>query len=532
MTRLEARFREAVTLHQQGKLAEAERAYQDVLRQRPKHFDALHHLGVLALQSKRAVLGVQLIEKAISLNARNAAAQNNLGNGLRELGRFEAALACYDKAIAARPDYAEAWYNRGNALRDLGRAEDAIVSFQKAIALRPEYAEAHCNLAACLMQTLRHEDALESYDRALALRPNDAEAWYNRAIALQDLKRHDDALANYDKAIALRPGDADAHWNQSLCLLQMGEFERGWRLFEWRHKKRPPSARESFAQPPWLGETDIAGKAVFLHWEQGFGDTIQFCRYAELVRARGAKVIMSVQQPLRDLLGHLGPDIDFAGPSDRPAAFDLRCSLLSLPLAFRTTFATIPARVAYLRADPSLAAIWSERLAPTPRPRVGIAWSGSATNAHDHKRSIALLSLLPLLTGDVDWVCLQNEVRPADADLLKQTPRIAWFGEALTDFNETAALVHQLDLVVTVDTSVAHLAGAMGKPVWLLLQHNPDWRWLLDRDDSPWYPTVRLFRQPRPGEWDAVIGRVARELMMLTQPSARAFHARNLITGH
>jgi hypothetical protein len=298
--------------------------------------------------------------------------------------------------------------------------------------------------------------------------------------------------------------------NQSLCLLQTGRFEQGWRQHEWR--KRLDNAFRSYPQPVWLGEENIAGKTLFIYSEQGLGDTIQFCRYVKLMEARGAIVIMSVQQPVRRLLKQISPTIQIIDPNEMPTDFDYHCPLLSLPRAFVTTFETIPAEPRYLKADDELRAAWSARLPPKTNLRIGTVWSGSTGHKNDHNRSMKLETLLPIFSLDADWICLQKEVRDKDLALLRQDSRIAHFGDELKDFSDTAALVDLVDLVITVDTSVAHLAGAMGKPVWILLPFNPDWRWLLERNDSPWYPTARLFRQPQIGNWVEVVNQVKNEL--------------------
>ena len=251
---------------------------------------------------------------------------------------------------------------------------------------------------------------------------------------------------------------------------------------------------------------------LFLWWEQGFGDTIQFCRYAKLVEARGAKVIMSVQMPLRGLLKQISPTIQIINPHELPTDFDYHCPMLSLPLAFQTTLETIPAQQQYLKADEELQFAWSARLPPKTNSRIGLVWSGRTDSKSDYNRSMQLQQFLPILSADADWICLQKEIKEKDLGVLRQDGRIAYFGDDLRDFSDTAALLDQMDLVITIDTSVAHLAGAMGKPVWILLRYNSDWRWLLDRDDSPWYPSARLFRQQQIGDWAGVIDRVGSEL--------------------
>jgi hypothetical protein len=291
----------------------------------------------------------------------------------------------------------------------------------------------------------------------------------------------------------------------------LGRFEQGWHEYEWRKRIDDPVADRQYPQPLWLGAEDIQGKTVFLWWEQGFGDTIQFCRYARLVEARGARVIMSVQQSLRDLLTQISPTIEIIGPDDTPTHFDYHCPLMSLPLALATTLETIPSAQRYIESYEDRRADWAARLPPKTKPRIGVVWSGSSTHKI-YNRSMPLESLLPILSPGADWTCLQKELGEKDVAALKQDGRIAFFGDALKDFSDTAALLDLTDLVITIDTGLAHLAGALGKPVWILLPNNANWRWLLDRQDSPWYPSARLFRQQKIGDWAGLIDQVKGEL--------------------
>jgi tetratricopeptide (TPR) repeat protein len=489
--------------------ADALASYDKALALKPDYVDALCNRGIALRELKRPADALASYDKALALKPDHAEALCECGKALRELKRPVDALASYDEALALKPDYVEALCNRGNALVDLKRPADALASYDKALALKPDYVDALCNRGNALRDLNRPADALASYDKALALKPDYVEALGNRGNALVDLKRPADALASYDKAVALKPDCADAYWNQSLCLLLMGHFEQGWRQYEWRWKRDEWIAR-SYPQPLWLGEEDIAGKRLFIHCEQGLGDTIQFCRYAKLMEARGAKVIMSVQQPLCGLLKQISATIRIIGQNETPTDFDYHCPLLSLPLALGTTLETIPAEPQYLRSDEGLRTAWSARLPPKTKPRIGVVWSGSTV--HKDNRSIVLEQFLPILSTDADWICLQKDIREKDVAVLRQDGRIAFFGDDQRDFSDAAALLDLMDLVVTIDTSVAHLAGAMGKPVWILLPHNPDWRWLLDRHDSPWYPTARLFRQQQFGNWAQVIDQVKSEL--------------------
>jgi tetratricopeptide (TPR) repeat protein len=515
---------------------------------RPDDAAAHYNRGSELRRLKRFAEALAAFDGAIALKPDYAEAHNSRGIVLASLTRLDDALASFDQAIVLKPDYAEAYNNRGIVLQDANRLDDAILSFDKAIALFPDHAVAHNNRAVALQDVKRFDDALEGFDRAIALKLDYAEAYYNRAMALhalnrfdealagfgkaialrpdyaeayhnlgtvlQDLTRLDDALAAYGEAIALRPDYAEAYNNQSFCLLQKGSFEQGWRLHEWRKKLEAPVGNRFFPQPLWLGREDISDKTLFVHWEQGLGDTLQFCRYGKLLRDRGARVVMSVQEPLYRLLKRMSPYVRIINHDEVPAAFDYYCPMMSLPLALGTTLDTILSEQCYIFADEQACKAWDARLPPKAKPpigiakiRIGVAWSGNAKHKNDHNRSIDLATFAPLFSADAHWISLQKELRRGDAALLQEL-RIASYGDEMKDFADTAALIDVLDLVITVDTSVAHLAGAMGKQVWILLPYHSDWRWLLDRDDSPWYPTARLFRQDEMRSWENVIARV------------------------
>jgi tetratricopeptide (TPR) repeat protein len=532
-----ADLKNAIALHQRGQLGEAEPAYRKILQTAPHHFDAQHLLGVLKHQQGRhdeaatliaaalqqrpneavalanygAVLNalrrfaetVASCDKAIALKPDHPESFNNRGVALKELGRTEEALASYDKAIALRPAYAEAFNNRGIALRELKRTADALVSYDQAIALRPNYAEAYNNRGVALIELKRFDDALTSYATAITLKRSYAEAYNNSGAALYLLKRDDEARACYDRAIAFDAHYADAHWNKAQLTLLQGDFVSGWADYEWRWKIASAAPVHDLPQPLWRGGGEIAGKTILLHSEQGLGDTIQFCRYASLVAERGARVILEVQSPLKRLMADLPGAAQVIATGEPRPHFDFHCPLLSLPLAFGTRLETIPPSC--LRA-PAASGEWTT--IPERRPRVGLVWSGNPAHKRDQDRSILLRAMLPLLDSGATFVSLQKDVRDSDAILLKERSDILDLRDHLGDFADTAALISQLDLVISVDTSVAHLAGALGKPVWLLLNDVPDWRWLLGRDDSPWYPAARLFRQDATCDWGKVIARV------------------------
>lgn len=496
-------LRRAIASHQAGRLAEAEPLYRAVLDAAPQQFDALHLLGVLQHQQDRSAEAADLIAAALRERPDDPVALTNRSAALNALARFDEAIADCDRALAGKPDHAEAHNNRALALRGLGRVQEALAACERALRLKPGYADAYNNRGLALQALRRVEAALGSYDTALQLDPRHFDALNNRGIALFEQNRLDEALACFDRALAIRPNHAHAHWNRAQVLLLTGDFARGWPEHEWRLASNPGLQR-TLGRPLWLGDASPAGKTILLHAEQGLGDTIQFCRYAPMVAARGARTILEVQKPLVELMRTLAGPASVIARGDALPDFDLHCPLLSLPLAFRTELGTIPAQTPYLRAPSCVD--WEERLG-AKRPRIGLVWSGNPGHKRDRDRSIPLYALLPLLDADATFVSLQKDVRAADAAVLKETAVIDVASE-LTTFADTAALVSALDLVIAVDTSVAHLTGALGKPLWLLLQQVPDWRWLTDRPDSPWYPAARLFRQDATRAWGPVVARV------------------------
>ena len=503
----EAHYNRGKSLQKLSKDAEAVAAFEAAIALAPGYAEAYNARGISLFKLDRARDALASFDRALELNPAYAECHNNRGIVLQELGILDAALAGFAKAIALKPDNARAHNNHGTVLADLRRPRDALVSYDKAIALDPAYAEAFYNRGMALHDLGRFEDALASFERAIAVRPDYADAHHNRGAVLQDLLSLEDAIRAYATAAALRPDRAESHANQAYCHLQLGRFEPGWRMHEWRKKLPQPSGNRSFPQPLWLGREDISNRTLFVHWEQGFGDTIQFCRYGKLLRAMGANVVMSVQEPLYRLLKQMSPEIAIVHQAEVPEHFDYHCAMMSLPLALGTTLATIPAEPRYIFADAALRAGFEARLPAKTRPRIGLAWQGSATHKNDHYRSIDLDRLAPLLSADSDWISLQYGAAASGQDAAWPAKLVSC-ADAWVDFADAAALIDCLDLVITVDTSVAHLAGAMGKPLFVLLPFNTDWRWLLQRDDSPWYPSARLFRQKPNEPWQNVIARV------------------------
>ncbi|MDB5601268.1 MAG: repeat-containing protein [Xanthobacteraceae bacterium] len=507
-------LQQAHGLHEQGRLAEAETAYRHLLKLHSTHVDALHGLGLLHYRQQRYDEALVLYDRLRVMLPRHPAILCDRGNALMRLSRTSDALADYDKALALAPDHIAGLYNRGNALLELGRPAEALASYDRALVLQPALAEALANRGNALRSLGHFGEALASYEAALALRPDDAEILNNRGSALFNLGRDREAVSAFEAALARAPQFAQARYNMALALLRQGDFAAGWPAYEarWDSPFFVPQ-RRGFDVPLWLGQEPVAGRTLLLHAEQGFGDTIQFIRYLPQVAALGAQVLVEVPAELIDLVSGLIGDATVIPRGSALPAFDLHCPLMSLPLAFGTRLDTIPVPIPYLAAPPARAESWRERVRSVPGRRVGLVWAGRRTHDNDAQRSLTLPALDPLLAvKDRSFVSLQKELNVADAAALAERPHIVPLGSDLASFADTAAAIAALDLVVTVDTSVAHLAGAMGKPVWILLPFAPDYRWLTDCIDSPWYPSARLFRQTKPGDWASVIATVAAEL--------------------
>lgn len=504
--------RQALSSFQQGHFDKAERLCAAILEYRGDDFEALHLLGFIHLQRGRHADAIGLLAKAVRADAGSVDARSNLGLTFHNAGRFEEAIAQYRNALALAPHHPEILYNLGNAFLALERIDDALASYDEVLTNDPSHVGARVNSGNTLLRLNRPADALASYDLALALMPGHPQILTNRGHALRRLDRPQDALAYLTAALAKSPEFPEAHFEAALASLTLGDFTAGWKAYEWRWKTGAfADKRRSFRQPLWLGNAPLSAKTILLHAEQGFGDTLQFIRYASLLASRGARVICEVQPELISLLaGFDGVEVIAKGCT--LPHFDLHCPLLSLPLAFGTTLATIPAGVPYLTAPAARIAHWRERL-PQEGLRVGFVWSGSAAHNNDANRSIPLARFVSLFENS-PFACfsLQCEMRDADRHILSSLPNLVDLASELSDFADTAAVISLLDVVVSVDTAVAHLAGALGKPVVILLPHAADFRWMRERCDTPWYPTATLLRQPVFGDWDSVVSLLAGEL--------------------
>ena len=403
----------------------------------------------------------------------------------------------------------------GLALHLQGFYLEAFDKFQNALSMDPNNSIILNNLGVCCFFLKQYQNAVENYNKAIALNPQYVEAHNNLGNALVKLFQHEEALASYDQALTLDPTYVEAYWNKALALLQMGRFSEGWVLHEsrWAKPSFQPIVR-NFAQPIWDGSFSVAGKTLLLHAEQGLGDTLQFVRYVYMVQALGARLVVEVQAPLVPLLEGL-EGVTLVKQGDPLPPFECHCPLMSLPLAFQTTLSSIPSAVPYLKPSPEKERFWAEKLGPTSQMRVGLVWSGDPRHQNDKQRSMALSELMAALPPGFEYVSLQSEIRESDSQALKDKDRLVHFGSELKDFSDTAALCAQMDVVVCVDTSVAHLSGALGKPTFLMLPYNPDWRWLLERTDSPWYPTMQLYRQAQLGSWHSVLQNLSSDLLEL-----------------
>lgn len=435
---------------------------------------------------------------------------------LHQSGHIDQAKIMYQAILATQPRNADALSLLAIVATQTNDHALALETINKAIKINPANAGYYLNRGAAQKELKLLTEAVASFDRAIALQPDYAQAYSNRGIVQKELKYIDAAVASFDKAIALQPGHAEAYWNKAIALLVNGRYEEGWALYEWRWNLNDKNfVRRNYPQPMWLGTPSVQGKTVLLYGEQGLGDTLQLCRYARLVAAQGARVVMEVPRALHALLQGLDGVHVWVIAGEPLPAFDYHCPMLSLPLALKTTLDTIPTPPAYLKSDAALEAQWAQRLGPKTQPRVGLVWSGNPVHKNDHNRSLALSQLLAVLPDGVEYVSLQKDPREADRATLQNSPQIRHLGDDLNHYADTAALVDLMDLVISVDTSVAHLSGALGKPTRILLPYSPDWRWLHDRTDSPWYPSVTLYRQALAGDWGAALQQVQRDLLAL-----------------
>ena len=494
-----------------GRLDEAAQLLSEVVEVDPANGDALEGLAYIAANRRDAALAADYFDRAIAHLQATPERLRDAGTASQAAGRHARAVELFEQSLQLAPRDLETLNAAGMSFSELGDHERALQMLIRASEVRSGMWQIHYNMGRALGFLGRYDDEMAEYRRAIELKPDCVAAYVNLGVALRDLHRFDEALRVFQKAVRIDPNDAGARTNRSHTNLLLGQFEHGWREYEWRWRdgKQPLEFGE---ERLWLGDAPLAGKTLFVHNEQGFGDTLQFVRYVEECKKRGAHVVLRVQNELSPLIASYdGADV-VIGMRDEVPPFDYHCPLLSLPFALKSHASAIPSATPYLHADEARREPWQQRLAGERRPRVGVAWSGSRTHVNDRRRrSMQLAEWATLFEADASFVSLVKDVREDDRETLRglnASGKVRDVSDSLASFADTAALIAELDLVICIDTAVAHLAGALGKPVWILLPYSPDWRWLLNRTDSPWYPSARLFRQADRNDWAPVLTQV------------------------
>src|SRR6185437_12778168 len=437
-------------------------------------------------------------DKALSIDPDLEGAWLGRGNVCNYLKRYDEAFAAFDRALAIKPDLEGAWLGRGNVFYDLRRYDEASVAYDKALMIDPDLEGAWLGRGKIYNDLHQYKEAFYAFDRTLSINPKSAEASLGRGNAYFEQNEYADALSCYEKALESKPDFPDAHWNLALLKLSRGEFEKGWKLYEYRWKTRSVTTpNRDFVQPLWLNDFSVNGKTLLIHAEQGLGDTIQFSRYIELLKVTGAKVVFEVQRPLVSLFKAQNWNYEIVAQGESLPPFDAHCPLMSLPLAFRTTLETVPIGRSYIDSTKIEIPDSIKISADDTRPKIGVAWSGNPNFAkgNDTRRPIPLDRIGTLMSDKFSWFRLQKDLRDSDKNAIASLTKLNDYSKEFKSFSDTAALLGQLDLVISIDTSIAHLAGAMGKPVWIMLPFHADFRWLQDRSDCPWYPTAKLYRQ-------------------------------------
>ncbi|MBF0562350.1 MAG: tetratricopeptide repeat protein [Alphaproteobacteria bacterium] len=504
-----------IAFKEQGRLDDAIVRYEQALRIKPDYPEALNNLGVALKEQGRLDEAVERYVRALHLRPDYLDARNNLGIVLQHQGSFDDAIVQHKLALRLNPGNPEALHGLGIALQEQGKFDDAIDCYEQALRVKPDDPAVLDNLGNALQGQDRLEEAIGRYESALRLRPDYPEALINLGSAFKELGRFEEAFECFEQSLRIWPDYPEAQHNESLLRLLLGDLDSGWRQYEWRWQRKKSSlSPRDFSQPLWCGE-DISGKTILIHAEQGLGDTIQFYRYVSLVAQRAGSVILEVPGLLIRLLQQTGT-VSFVPKGQTLPPFDVHCPMLSLPRAFATTLQTIPGGVPYLRAEEARVLSWRNRL-PQDGFKIGIAWQGNPKNISDRGRSIPLFRFLPVgQVPGVRLISLQKDHGLEQLERLNDGMSVLSFGHDFDDgpdaFLDTVAVMRCLDLVITTDTAIAHLAGALGCPVWVALKFVPDWRWMLEREDTPWYPSMRLFRQTAAGDWDGVFTRIAAEL--------------------
>ena len=499
-------LRQAMALHSQGNVDAARTLYRRILSVVPNHFDATHLLGVTYAQTGDQDKALELFSKALSIKPGHPEALFNRGTMYQQQHAHDDAIADFTCVIDEVPGHQGALNNRSVCLEGAGRLEEALADSDSLVALDPENAVFWNNRGKLLGAMMDFEAALTCLNKAVALKPDYAEAFNNRAGVLAEFHRFDEALADYHNALAIRPDFADVKLGKGQLLVQQGNYSEGWPLFEcrWQQAGRQQAAA-AFDTPPWLGNDDLAGKTILVHAEQGLGDTIQFCRYVPLLAERGARVIVRAQPPVIDLLSSLDGVAHLLRPGDKAPEWDFHCPMMSLPLAFGTMLDTVPDHGPYLSAEPDLVTHWADRLGSGTKPRVAIAWRGNPENSYDRRRRINLCDFVRLLDGNMEWISLHHELTDDEASLIEATPQLTRPLDENTDMTDAAAICAIVDVVISIDTSLAHIAGATGRPTIVMLPFQPDFRWPVNRAETPWYANLTLLHQRADRDWAPVV---------------------------
>ena len=498
-------------------------SYRRAIELKPNFAEAYYRKALLLHELQQYEAAIANYKKAIFFKPDYVEAYLNLGNVMQILQQYEAAIANYNKAIFFKPDYVEAYLNLGNVMQILQQYEAAIAKYNRAIELKPDYADAYLNRGNVLQDLKQYSAAIANYNKALDLNIYLAEGYSNRGVVFKELKQLDKAVSGFDRAIAIKPNYADAYWNKSLLILLIGDYEEGLKIYEWRWETKDISKfKRNFSQPLWLGDESLSGKTILLHAEQGLGDTIQFCRFVKMVSDLGAKVIFEVQKPLVQLLKDLPGVATLIAKGDPVPEFDYHCPLMSLPLAFKTDLNSVPSANSYLVAEAEKVAYWKNRI-KGDELKIGIAWQGSHGAKIDIGRSFELklfekIAALP----NLQLISLQKGYGSEQLQKMPDEMLVVDLGDELDKdgaFLDSSAVMMNLDLVITSDTALAHLAGALGIKTWVALKYVPDWRWMLDRKDSPWYPSVTLYRQQKIDDWATVFNQMLVEITLMRKAS-------------
>ncbi|MBI3418881.1 MAG: tetratricopeptide repeat protein [Proteobacteria bacterium] len=514
---LDETLKKAIALHDAGKYGEAAEIYRDLLCKDPNNVLLMHLLALVAMQMDQPNMVLVLSEQGLSLRPDIAVLHQDRATALRRLGRKEEALAAIHQALALDPKQADFYHTLSSIQRDMRQYGLAVESLNKAITLNPDDPKFYNNLAICLSRMGANEEALSTVDRYIKLRPDMAEGYNNKANILKSLRHYREALENYDKALAINPHIFMGKANKGITHLVVGDYRQGWELFEHRLPgNMPPEAKRFDPARRWKGQSDPKATLIIYN-EQGLGDTVQFCRYVPQARGRMGRVILQAQAPLLQLMKFQWPDLEIISPDDPLPEYHYQCPLMSLPHVFGVTVENLPVEKIYLRADPAKTRAWQEKLPQNGLKRIGLVWAGNPDHMNDHLRSIPLAQFAPLwqIPGLHFFSLQKGQKALEEMACLPAALPFTPAGDALKDFSDTAGLIANLDLLVSVDTATLHLAGALGVPGYGLLQYDPDWRWLASRPDTPWYASLRLFRQRHFGKWEGAVEELCQTLSAL-----------------